>query len=76
MCFDEIMRESQRVLNCSCKADCVKVSYDYYIVRENINVAAECNKTIENADLIEYLKTYQTEMHMTSFWSVSIDRQF
>ncbi len=70
LCFKEIMSETTRVLNCSCKADCSKVSYDYYIVRENLNPSMECSKTSENAFLIDYLKNYQSEMQMKPFFNM------
>ena len=59
ICFKKIMAENVRVLKCDCRADCSKVSYDYYIVREDINPQVECNKTDENEFLIDYLNHYQ-----------------
>lgn len=45
-----------------------KVSYDYYVAREDIDAELECNRTEINAELIEYIKTYQSDMHMTLMW--------
>ncbi len=70
MCFKEVMAQTTRVLNCSCKADCSKVSYDYYIVREAFNASMECSRTTENAYLIDYLKNYQSEMQMIPFFNM------
>ena len=70
ICFKNILSQHTRVLNCSCKPDCSQVNYDYFIVQEDLNPTAECNKVEENKPLLEYLKNYQTDQHMTKFWNL------
>ena len=59
LCFRDIINEGARVLNCNCPVDCSKISYDYYIVKEELKPQVECSNVAQNGFLIEYLSTYQ-----------------
>jgi hypothetical protein len=61
-CFKEIIEDNTRLLNCSCLVDCSKISYDFYIVKEEIKPIIECNDLDQNKFLLEYLKTYQVSV--------------
>jgi len=67
ICFKKLMDENVRILNCDCRPDCSKVSFDYYVVREDLNPSVECNKTEENAYLLDYLKNYQVLISSTFY---------
>ena len=58
-CFKKILDEGSRILNCTCLVDCSKISYDFYIVKEQLNPDLECFDKNKNSFLIEYLKKYQ-----------------
>ena len=58
-CFKKILEEGTRVLNCTCLVDCSKISYDYYIVKEQLKTDVECYEISQYSNLIEYLKKYQ-----------------
>ena len=62
VCFRDILNEGARVLNCSCPVDCSKISYDYYIVKEELKPQVECSNTAHNGFLIEYLSKYQVNV--------------
>ena len=59
VCFKEVLEDGPRVLNCTCLMDCSKISYDFYIVKEQLKADVECTSTGQNENLIEYLQNYQ-----------------
>jgi hypothetical protein len=70
ICFKNMLSQQTRILNCTCKPDCSMVSYDYFIIQEDLNPNVECKKIEENKSLLEYLKNYQTDQHMIKFWDI------
>ena len=56
LCFKTILEEGARILSCNCLADCHKISYEFYIVKEPLKPELECI-----GFLLEYLKKYQVK---------------
>ena len=70
ICFKEVMNDQSRVVSCDCKPDCTKVSYDYYVIQEDLVPSVQCNEKEGTKPLIDYLKNYLPDQHMTKYWNL------